>query len=52
MTDTGVEVDHRHTKMEYQSNADYLTSLPPKLEDAGLEDCALPLEGIQVLLCS
>ena len=52
MSDSGVEVDHRHTKMEYQSNADYLTSLAPKLEDAGLEDCALPLEGIQVLLCS
>jgi hypothetical protein len=34
--------------MELQGNAGFLSSMPPKLEDAGLEDCALPIEGIQV----
>lgn len=34
--------------MEFQGNAGFLSSMPPKLEDAGLEDCALPIEGIQV----
>jgi hypothetical protein len=33
--------------MELQGNAGFLSSMPPKLEDAGLEDCALPIEGIQ-----
>ena len=34
--------------MEYQGNLGFLSSMPPKLEDAGLEECALPIEGIQV----
>lgn len=34
--------------MEFHSNAEYLSAFPPKLEDAGLEDCALPIERIQV----
>jgi len=33
--------------MEFQGDGGFLSSLPPKLEDAGLEDCALPIEGIQ-----
>jgi hypothetical protein len=33
--------------MEYQSNVQYASCFPPRLEDAGLEDCALPLEKIQ-----
>lgn len=33
--------------MDFQGSAGFLSSAPPKLEDAGLEDCALPIEGIQ-----
>jgi hypothetical protein len=33
--------------MELQGNVGFLSSVPPKLEDAGLEDCALPIEGVQ-----
>jgi len=33
--------------MELQGKGGFLSSMPPKLEDAGLEDCALPFEGIQ-----
>jgi hypothetical protein len=36
--------------MEYQSNVQYASCFPPRLEDAGLEDCALPFEKIQVWL--
>jgi hypothetical protein len=36
--------------MEHQSNVEYASCFPPRLEDAGLEDCALPLEKIQVWL--
>ncbi|KAG0624983.1 hypothetical protein M758_2G018600 [Ceratodon purpureus] len=36
--------------MEFQGNAGFLSSMPPKLEDAGLEDCALPIEGIQSMI--
>jgi hypothetical protein len=35
-----------------KSNVDFFSIEPPKLEDAGLEDPALPIEGIQVLLLS
>lgn len=34
--------------MELQGNVGLLSNAPPKLEDAGLEDCALPIEGVQV----
>lgn len=33
--------------MEANKSTDYFSIQPPKLEDAGLEDPALPIEGIQ-----
>eukprot|EP00250_Pteridium_aquilinum_P014738 c22168_g1_i1 orf=454-846(-) len=33
--------------METNNSTDYFSIHPPKLEDAGLEDPALPIEGIQ-----